>query len=143
MPNDAECGLSRPTGGVNSLHDLPQPNSGSTILPCRQYGAPKCSPTLVTRLSSSSGTSSDIQSRPLSVKYICLVSGFQSNPTELRTPNATTSAPDPSRFIRLIWPWASSCSTLLPGCPTGTYSLLSGPMAMNFQPWASSLGRLS
>ncbi len=49
-----------------------------------------------------------------------LGSGFQSKPTVLRTPRAITSAPEPSRFIRLIWPWASSCITLLPGCPTGT-----------------------
>ena len=43
-----------------------------------------------------------------------------SKPTVLRTPRATTSAPEPSRLMRRIWPCASSCSTLLPGWPTGT-----------------------
>src|SRR6267154_4368603 len=118
MPNDAECGLSRPTGGVNSLHDLPQPNSGSTILPCRQYGAPKCCPTLVMRLSSSLGTSSDIQSRPLSVKYISFDPGCQSKPTVLRMPRAITSMPLPSRLLRRICPCLSDGMQLLQGCPT-------------------------
>src|SRR6266849_3501222 len=38
MPSEAECGPIKPTSGVNSLQECPQPNSGSVILPCRQYG---------------------------------------------------------------------------------------------------------
>jgi hypothetical protein len=32
---------------------------------------------------------------------------------------------------------------VMQGWPIGTWSLSSGPIAMNFQPWASSFGRLS
>jgi len=79
MP-DAGCARPiRPTGGVNSLQEWPQPNSGSGILPCQQYGEPKCSPTLVTRLSSSFGRSSDSPVAALSVNRAVWFSGFQSN----------------------------------------------------------------
>ena len=54
----------------------------------------------MTKFSSSFGISSLIQSRPLSVNQRSPVLGWKSNPTVLRTPEATVSMPLPSRFIR-------------------------------------------
>src|SRR5437667_11248599 len=109
MPSTAACGPSRATGVVTPLH-------GSSFLNCEsgmplawQYGNPKFSPALETRFSSSSGPSSPIQSRPLSVNHSSPVFGCQSNPIELRMPRAITSMPDPigvvSPDLRVFLRW--------------------------------------
>ena len=72
---------------------------------------------------------------PLSVNHNSFVSGFQSNPTELRTPLAKISTPVPSGFILVMVANIESLeSQTLHGAPTGTYNLPSGPKAMNFHP---------
>src|SRR5262245_44942841 len=69
MPSGAECGPNNVAGFVNSSHERPQPNSWSGMLPWWQYGYPKLSlPGWVSRLSLSSGISSESQSRLFSVK---------------------------------------------------------------------------
>src|SRR5690348_9471148 len=143
MPSEARCAPRRSAGCANSLHEWPLPNSGSSTLPAWQYGKPKFSPSLSTRFKVSSGMSSPSRSRPLLVNQNACVPGCQSKPTELRMPVATVCQSLPSAFIRMIFANPGPGLQMLHGAPIGTYSLPSGPNAMNFQPWCVLVGSLS
>src|SRR5436190_18891673 len=96
MPSAAVCSPIEVTGLVTPSQALSFLNSGSGVPLEWQYGKPKFSPDFDTRFNSSSNLASPAQSRPLSVNHSSLVLGCQSKPTELRTPRATTSMPEPS-----------------------------------------------
>src|SRR5580704_273940 len=81
-------------------------------------------------------------SRPLSVNHISFDPGCQSNPTELRTPVAYASIPDPSARIRkMLATRLSVDSQTLHGAPTPTYNHPSGPKPVNLHSCCLVKGR--